>query len=434
MSDERHIEKFLRWAIFPVLLLVFVAQIYSCRGLYADGANFLYGILMSEDIPWWDAQRVLNHLVTKTPTVLLVKLGVHDLVVLRYFFSAWILFCPLAVWAAAMWQLRRDVLYWPFVLTFCFIYFNTNFFSIGEYNLCFALLGYCFAGLVRPLPESKVYRASLLVAAALLSFNYPATLFAGSFLFVLIGTKKEEDWNGASHAFRAALALCMVVSVTSALWEVVAPRDPANLAGARSIDALLLDTQFWCVLGYSLIVTGMFFLSWKWLRQGMALVCLYVLVKLFLDHFRLFPPLHYGIRAYMSLAISACGVGLWWFRVHGQKYMRSRSKLMLPALMGTILLGCLSLFDVQMSFDYARYLDAYQAEVNSKTGLIPYERSYIPYIVGNDRFNWGWTQSLMSVILRQDSTKAVILNPVDYHGYQPFDPYEKVPDLSRYYR
>jgi hypothetical protein len=86
-----------------------------------------------------------------------------------------------------------------------------------------------------------------------------------------------------------------------------------------------------------------------------------------------------------------------------------------------------------MSLDYAQYLEAFQREVNSKAGLISYEQSALPMLIDNDRFNWGWTNSLMSVVLRDNARKAIILNPAGYKGYQPFDPLKNVPDLSAYY-
>lgn len=37
----------------------------------------------------------------------------------------------------------------------------------------------------------------------------------------------------------------------------------------------------------------------------------------------------------------------------------------------------------------------------------------------------------MSILLRQDASRAVILNAIG--GYEPFDPHVSVPDLSPYY-
>jgi hypothetical protein len=436
MDGERNIETLLRWSVFPILALVSIVQTYADRGLFADGANFFLDILTRVALPWWDHQRIFNHLVTKTPAYLAILLGVRDIVVLRALYSFWILSCPLLIWAAALWGLRRDILFWPFAMFFCLVYFSTDFFAIGEYNLCFALLGYCFAGLVRPLPEGSLTRAGLLAAALFLSLDYPATLFSGSLLALLAVTKPDKEWNGASRAYRIALVILFLLSVASALWETAAPRDPGNLAGARNPAALLQDAQFWCTLFYAGLAAAVFLAPKLWLQFTLAALCIGLLIRLALDPFRFYPYLHYAIRAYMSVALALCGVGLWWFRTRGRRMIRTDCTVttLLPALLGVVLLATLSLFDIVLSLDYARYVEAFRREVNGKTGLIPYEQSVLPALIDNDRFNWEWTNPLMSVVLRDNAQKAIILNSAGYHAYQPFDPHKEIPDLSAYYR
>ena len=94
MNEERTTETILRGFVFPILLVVFLFQAYACRALYADGASFLLFVLQEHDFPRWDMQRMANHVVTLGPTLLALKLGVRDLVFLRYLFSSWILFLP----------------------------------------------------------------------------------------------------------------------------------------------------------------------------------------------------------------------------------------------------------------------------------------------------------------------------------------------------
>jgi hypothetical protein len=40
---------------------------------------------------------------------------------------------------------------------------------------------------------------------------------------------------------------------------------------------------------------------------------------------------------------------------------------------------------------------------------------------------------MMSLILREDESKAIILNPAWYNGYTLFDPRTRIPDMRRYY-
>jgi hypothetical protein len=433
MNDDKNPEALLRWLVVPLLVLVFMAQAYALRGLFADGANFFLDILTKHEMPWWYHQRIFNHLITKSPTRIAVLFGIRDIAALRFLYSSWLLLCPLLVWGACLWNLRRDVLFWPFVTLFCFVYFSTDFFAIGEYNLCFALLAYCFTVLLLPLPKTFLPRAGLLSAALFLSLDYPATLFSGALLALLAFAKPEKEWNTAPRLYRGTLIALFLLSVVSALWEVVAPLFPNNFTGAKNTRILLQDTQFWCALLYAAAVSSMFFVTRFWLRAALTLLCFGLLVWIAIDPFRLSPFPHYGIRAFTSLALVPCGVGLWWFRRYAGKIPDQPSVALPPALLGALLLVMLSYFDIGMSLDYAQYLEAFQREVNSKAGLISYEQSALPMLIDNDRFNWGWTNSLMSVVLRDNARKAIILNPAGYQGYQPFDPLKNVPDLSAYY-
>jgi hypothetical protein len=434
MHGKPDTETLLRAAVFPMLALVFLAQAYACRGLFADGASYLLDILQSGHYPWWDIQRIVNHFITKTPAILAIRLGVRDLVVLRYIFSTWLLLCPLLIWGSALWSLRRDILFWPFALLFGFVYFSTCFLAVGEYNVCFALLGFCFAQLVRPLPRGFWRRAGLLAAAALLPLNYPATLFSGMLLALIVLAKPEEEWNGAPRPYRAALLAFFALSVVSALWELAAPRDPNNLAGAGNLDAVLHDAQFFCVFAYAVVAGSVVFVPWRWLRFALAAVCMGLLVRLAGDRVRYYPYLQYAIRAYMSVALAVGMAGLWWFRARGAGGIRPAPDVFLPAALGLILIATLSAFDIGMSRDYARYIGLFSEEVNARTGLVPYEKAGVPFLIADRRFGWGWNTPLMSVVLRDNAGKAVILNPRNYRGYEPFDPRAKLPDLDRYYR
>jgi len=435
MNSEQQIEKTLRWLVFPLLALVYLVQAYAQRGLYGDGANFLLGILQSRDMPWWDRQRIFNHLITKTPTVLAIYLGMRDLATLRVLFSSWILFCPIFVWGLSLWSLRRDILFWPYVMFFCFVYFSTNFFAIGEYNLCFALLGFCFAQLIRPLPERKFLRCALLLAAFFLSLDYPATLFAGGLLFLILALKPKPEWNGAPRAYRITLMALISLSVASSLWEIIAPRDPGNFQRARHLDMLLLDKQFWCVLMQGWLVTLIYVVRATWFRVSASVLCIALFVVVLFDTMRLNPAFHCAIRAYMSLALAFCGGGLWLFRRKMVNTRRSKTATtdLLPATMAATILLSLSLFDMLLSVDHKNFLEAYRTMVNTSRGIVPYESSPVWAILDSDRFNWDWTNPLLSVILRKDASKGLILNPAYYHGYQPFDPLENIPDLDAYY-
>ena len=435
MREEFSADTILRWLVFPILILVFAFQAYACRGIYADGAHFFLQLLVSSDFPRWDPQRMINHYVTLGPTVLALKMGAHNLVFLRYLFSTWLLLCPLLVWGAALWNRRGDGLFWPFVLLFCFVYYSTNFFAIGEYNLCFALAAYCCAELIGPLPQGRLRRACLLVAAALLSFHYPSTLFHGTLLFLLVVIKPRDESPPPPPPPPPPLAFLFAGSVVTALWSVLLPQDPANFASARDSSVALHDVQFRSVVLYVIAGNGLFLARRPWIRYALLVLCSILLITVELDPLRLYVFTRYALRAYVALALALCGIGLWWFRHRFEKPPAlCRSEAWSPAAMAMLLLVTLSWYDIQLSLDYKKYLGMFGAIVNGQTGLVPYERTGYPFLAQNERFKWIWIYPVMSVVLCDDSQKAILLNPSWYHGWQPFDPHNNVPNLDKYYR
>lgn len=430
---RREIEQHLRHMVFILMAAMYAVQAWACRGLYADGANFLRDLLVNQQLPVWDPQRFANHILTKGPVLLAIKLGLHDLVALRYLFSSWLLLCPLAVWAAALWSLRRDAAFWPFTALFSFVYFTTGFFIISEYNLCFALLAYCLALLVRPLPATPAARVGLLLAALFLPFHYPTTLFCGGLLFLMVLLKPPAEWGGVGRGYRALLAFLFLASVATAGWEVIAPRDPANFQTSRSASVFWHDMAFWCSLLFGLAAVASMYLRRKRLCGALAVIGAGLLVEYEVDPLRAYPFLHYAMRAYMSAAFAGAMLFLWWFRTRGQQWLKPEMPLQ-AAVMLTVQLTLFVLVDMNMSFDYQAFMRRYQAEVNSHYGVIPFTASLAANSHEAQRFMWLWNYSLMSVILRDGPDKAIITNPPWYQGYQPFDPYKDVPDLNGYYR
>ena len=317
-------------------------------------------------------------------------------------------------------------------MLFCLVYYGTNFFAIGEYNLCFALAVYCFVGLVLPLSPNRFYRAALLVAAMLMPLEYPATLFLGSLLFGLVVVKPASEWNGAPFIYKLSLGLFFLLSVMTAVWEIILPRDPGNFASAKDYAVLFEDIQFWGTLGYSLVLMVLFFVRWQGLRLLCPLLCVGLLFLITSNPLGDQPFTSYNIRAHMALTLAFLGVGLWWFRTRSSRAIENRSSPV--AMLAMVLFVMLSVFDVVLSVDYADYIEAFRNDIDQKTGLIPYEMSEVPLIPDSDRFSRAWTFPLMSIVLRDSAQKAIILNPAGYRGYEPFDPHKNIPDLDLYYR
>ena len=92
----------------------------------------------------------------------------------------------------------------------------------------------------------------------------------------------------------------------------------------------------------------------------------------------------------------------------------------------------LALIDIYQSFQFRSFVESIRNEVNSQSGLVALEATTIPASPGSN-YDWHWTYPSMSLLLRSDASRAILLNPVD-NGWQPFDPTVAVPDLRLYYR
>lgn len=435
MDDQRAVESFLRKMVFPILALVFIAQALACRALFADGSDALFAILKAGGFEFSDPQRIVNHLIMQAPIAALIYCGVHNLVLLRYVYSTWFLLCPLLVWVLTLWKLRDDRIFWPFFLIFAFTYFNTDYFIIGEFSLCFALAAYCCVSLLLPLPARALPRAGLMLAATAMSFNYPSTLFHAPMLLLLLYIKPEEEWNGAPKTYRYALASFFVLSIASALWNVLLPRDGANFAQARDTYQVLHSLQFWSLLVYAGIGSALCLIEKLWVRVALTVLSLVLLVAVYINPMRVHPFPHYALRMYVALALVVCGIGLWWWRrlLQRRELDQGHKAFLLPAVLSFAMLLNVAMNDILTSADYANYIKIVRDTLNNRTGILPYEDSGLDTTYYVHLFHWIWTYPSLSVVLRDSSQGAVLLNPENYDGYQPFNPRQGVPDLDRYY-
>ncbi len=93
----------------------------------------------------------------------------------------------------------------------------------------------------------------------------------------------------------------------------------------------------------------------------------------------------------------------------------------------------LSVSNVVNSLGYFRYLNVFANEVTLRSGFIPLESTKLTDDRRDWRYGCPWTHPTLSLVLRKDSQQAIVLNPKEYKGWQPFDPVVWLPDLRRYY-
>jgi hypothetical protein len=456
MTINARAELITRYSVFAVMAAVLFVQILARRALFADGSFQLLNLLEVENARFLhpggtaiglfhelvtrnnEPSRFFTYLFTELPTILALRAGVTDLNVLINVFSSWMLAAPLLFWGIALWKVRKEILFWPFVMMFAFVYFNGNFFIIGEYNLAFGLEACCLALLLRKEANTPIDYAVLFASAFLSIMSYPSSMFMGALLGGLSLAKLKHEPSRAMRYFWIALVVCFAVSIADGVWNYVAPALPENAEKAHDLKALMDDLQFWVVLVCAVLMGSSYVIrAREW--SGMTAILLAGIAFVFLvGDLHATPAVGFRTRAFTAPVFFGFGVAVSLFKKFAAKLSVNESgenpyPAQYFALPVFALFVVLSFLDIQSSIEFRRYLGDYSRVVNTHSGLLRFEDS-IARIPNTDIYGWDWIYPSLGLLLRKNTDSAVILDPDFQRGkWKPFDPAVSVPDLGRYY-
>jgi len=438
MRTPRANENFLKLLVFALIALMAIFELIARRGLFADGAYFLTYILDRQIflIPF-DKLRIFSYWFTQFPTVIAVRLGVTNLPLLTYLFSSWLILAPLLFWGMALGKLVNDILFWPFLALFTLVFLNANFFIIGEYNLSYALIAYCFASMIRGQKESPVGLGLLMGAAFILIMTYPLTMLSAPLLaFIALKHMRKADPKHVKLYWLILFGF-FVAAGGVGFWGFLFPGNLANKTNAMDFHALLFDRQAWIT---ALCVSVIFLqtsICSKHGKDAAFIIILAVEALIALGIFHPFPYVAYSVRGFMGIflflsltimMLAKMPVVQNCFKQHRIEYLPS-IYFYLPIF---ILFAELVIFDMRDSFAYGKYVGDFTRMVNGHSGYMMHGDSMAA--VKNDRqFGWTWTYPSMSLVLRENARKAIVLNPPEGVSQQFFNPFTGLPDLTRYY-
>ncbi|MBO9377389.1 hypothetical protein GG804_11480 [Sphingomonas histidinilytica] len=429
-TDRRDIAQL---AAMLMIVVVALFDASSLRGLYGDGSNFLYHLLRTKDFVHANPSRLCTEWLTQFPVVLALRAGVVDLPALILLHSATLVLMPVALWVLALARLHRDPAFWLAFLLFCIVYFNVGFFAIGEYNLAYALVALALAILTGKARIGLGWAVVALLAGLGLLAAYEAMLYLGP-LLVLTGVLRL--WKRSELPAVRALLLFGILAYAAgtgvAVCFVVNPGHPEQLAAAMAFFAamhnrlLALSVAF--AIGWIALSTPV-----AWLRRGGFFLAIACLVGLVLPANWSLPHQHYEARTLVGLALFGLG-GLLALRfvaiARWPALVRVDRRAPIVALLFFV---ALAVSNMAYSLDYRAYLALFRNEVRSRSGLVAVEDTRL--LDGRlARYGWIWAYPLMSLLLREKADQAIILNPRDYRGYEPFEVKDGVPDLGEYYR
>jgi hypothetical protein len=318
-----------------------------------------------------------------------------------------------------------------FVL-FCIIHFNFDFFAIGEYNVAYSLVALSIAILSARAEIKSFWAAVALFAAICLIASYEALVFLGPLLAVLACHRLVTKQPLLTGLAKGTLVLCLVCYLCAAIiaaFSIWHPRDPAVFADAvdmrynASNSLLLLSSAFALAYGLSLSASVS-------VRRLATVIAISTLLALAWPDLWSAPAMQYSSRVIGGIVILLFGsIVLLWRHINNYLHLDLKRAASANVYYTLSFFLILLISDVTRSIQFMDYLDNFQKEVRSHTGLIPLDASNLSSH-GDDIFGWEWTHPTLSILLRDNTRQAVILNSSN----EPFDPKGSIPDLSSYYR
>lgn len=412
-----------RGVVLLAILGFGVAGVAALKSLYADGSWYLLTVIASGKYNLYPS-RELAGFITQTPILLGLWIGIRDVYVLAGLYSVGLIGFPILLWAFALARTIRTSFFWLFVLAFCWIYLISGFFSVGEYNVAYALAAAASAILVS-VRIGKVDTLVLLLIAILSARAYELMAFAGPMLgLAILGRLYHEKYMmGKSVRWMALLAAAFfLLGGGMAIWAILHPTNPVQLDGALSGVSLLAGPAFL----YTFTLTVMALLASlrsmpSWLRpmlvgSGLTLAAVFITRK----SWHMPPSESYAYRAVLVAPMMAgLGILLVYTLMPHRKLWSGFVQTRSAALLVCILLltqGSVFLAD---TYGFARMVKGYSIELHRMNRSTTVDQTILGQAEEYRRYLWSWTNPAMSQLL--GNGKHVIYNEKgNFSGFEPY--------------
>jgi hypothetical protein len=428
---------------FALLLCTFFA-VYSHRYLYGDGAKFVYWISTGIDVDFYLRNpRAIGYFLTQFLPFLVNKLGLYSYQILNAAATLNAYFLPLLLWIIALYLVRKtQVRFYIFFVVFLFVFFWSNVFLMGAQHVLHGLIAVSFALLLQARPLRIPEKLILIVLMLLQVRVYEAAFMFAPLYAILILYRIKNDGG----AIRDKCLLC------------------ADLGGA----IFLFGYDLWNYFYYKQQGTGpkLSNLS-EWVNNVLnnvlgnamfyilGLVCLYGIIRIIRQRFLTDKPLFNIVAGIILLFIPLFVLYMWFktgvFRVFGiwQPIWSSHlpgvavnSRFFVPFSLFAVscaltadfvfrkkcflnrckirnidylLLVCLAFVitanDIQTSINHRAYIHRVYDVVNHNEGIINTDDVLVDNVMDwgyGYSYAWGWTFPLMSTILSDKDTSAML--------------------------
>lgn len=412
---------------------VSVQQHFSIDGSY----NFVK-LLQMKAFTFPQFSRHHAHYVVQAPVVALMNAGVRDPVVLSWAFGIG-LYLPLIASAALCAKVaqRADPRFVLFPLLSLFgVAANYTFMIISESHVTAALFWPLLFLLL--LTERFDKRGAVLALGLALLFirTHESVAILGTILVAVLGLRARERWRQATPLTRTVWVLMLPILLAGVVVAVhfsLHPLSPENRADFFASSGRVLG-HWPALMSLGFIATiGLFFLlpglassvAGRVATAMLAVAAVVVGLSPLVAPGALRPGLHYATRSLLIVMVPALAVlAVLVIRGHlkGTAATWRRAGLLIA-----ILAIAQTTWLVLACRQWDSFRRVFRQELSSYRGAVPFEQTAL----ANERIGfkvvapmaWAWTQPTLSILWAPNrQVRTVILNPVSWSGWQPFDP------------
>ena len=426
MSSMGHtVEMRLYVGVLALAAALSIGSVAVSLPLLGDGVLFYMCMLVHSGFCDFDWARAFVAYISQLPLAASLGNGLADRSIAQVLFSAGYIVPPMVAWLAALWLHRGRMLGWLGLVVWSITYLTSSLFSVGEYNLTYALAALAASVTLHPM-RHRLGGAVLLAIAAVVSIrSYESMALLGPALTFLIAVVTYRDYREQRTTLVqwGAVAIAVLSYASAAVIaaaSIIDPRDPSNRGSALEslmiplpqvvATAVLLGMFVWCLRAQ------------RALRQRIMVNIMSIIGVNFLVLPVLWsrPMDQYYNRIVVGVALAAvvaiAGVSIWRF---GMQICTLRMQTWHIRAVLVIVASLIIPYGVQL-FTVSEFFTLYHTTLAQRSGVIAIETT--PLRDDRfDRFRWRWNNPTTSLVLRADTSQAIVINePND--EWQPFDP------------
>lgn len=393
--------------------------------LLGDGVLFYLCMIFRTGFCDFDWARAFVAYISQWPLAAALENGLSNRSTAQLLFSAGYILPPIVAWLVALWLHRGTLLGWMGLALWSATYLASSLFSVGEYNLTYALAALAASVVLHPMRHRVSGALVLMVAACVSIRSYESMALLGPALIFLIAVVMHRDVNAARASRTQWLASAIAVgayiaAAAIAAGSIIDPRDPSNRGTAAqslmiplpqvATSMVLLALLVWCLRTRRVvrqrILVGMM------TTIGATFLVLPVLWSRPMDQY--YNRIVVGVM--ITGAIGITGLIIWRY---GMQVLTARLHTWQVRAVLVMVASLMIPYAMQLTTVQA-YFDAYHETLTTRTGVIAMATT--PMNAERfDRYRWRWNNPTMSFVLRTDTTQALVMNrPND--DWQPFDP------------